>query len=362
MRSASPGGGAALAGLLALMATAGAQELSLTSFSHRGTLKWSYPTNRIIEYRLQGATDPGDQNWSDIGCTLSPTGTVMTAPVPMAFRVKARLMVPESMVLIPGGVISGTNPLAPLETTNTWYPETYSHTVDSFYMDRYEVTRALWFEVRDWAVSNSYYIYVPPGLPDKPLNHPMIEVFFYDCVKWCNARSEKAGLDPVYYTNASLTAVFRSVWCTNLYVDESANGYRLPTDEEFQYAARGGLQSQRFPWGDEIQHARANYYSTNVYPYDTSPTRGLHPGTSEPSPPTLPVGSFAPNAYGLYDMAGNVSERVYTFIPGTGTRLHSVRGGSCVDRAELLRVGHMTSGDAYTADMDTGFRTVRSVP
>jgi formylglycine-generating enzyme required for sulfatase activity len=215
--------------------------------------------------------------------------------------------VPSGMVLIPGGTNSGTDPDY----------GAYSLTVDSFYMDRYEVNKALWDEVRTWAAANGYTD-LPAG-GGKAANHPVQTVSWYDCVKWCNARSQKAGRTPVYYTDAGMTQVYKTGAVLYTCVKTSANGYRLPSEVQWEYAARGGVANRRFPWGDTdtIHHARANYYSSISYSYDTSPTRGHHPTyNDETQPYTSPVGAFAANGYGLYDMAGNVWEWCYDWYPG----------------------------------------------
>src|ERR1019366_856521 len=142
----------------------------------------------------------------------------------------------------------------------------------------------------------------------KATNHPVNTLNWYDMVKWCNARSQQAGLTPVYYTDAGLTQVYTSGEVT-VYVNWAAKGYRLLTEAEWEKAARGGLSGQRFPWGNSISESQANYYgATGSYSYDLGLNGYNAAFATGGYPYTSPVGYFAANGYGLYDMAGNVFE------------------------------------------------------
>jgi len=127
---------------------------------------------------------------------------------------------------------------------------------------------------------------------------PMVEVSWYGSVAYCNWRSSDEGYESCYNL---------STWAC----DFTKHGYRLATEAEWEYAARGGLPGRRFPWNDpNISHSRANYYANpSSYTYDENLTSGYHPTWNDGIYPyTAPVGSFSANGFGLYDMAGNVYE------------------------------------------------------
>jgi formylglycine-generating enzyme required for sulfatase activity len=180
------------------------------------------------------------------------------------------------------------------------------HTVflNEFYIDQTEIVKSTWDDVYNWAIGHGYG-FENAGQTFGP-NHPVHSINWFDAVKWSNARSEREGLIPCYYTGPDQITVYRTGQTNlmNSFVRWGANGYRLPTEAEWERAARGGRRA-RFPWGDTISHIDANYWSDSASFYDVSATRGFHPlfQTS-----TSPVGFFRPNAFGLYDVIGNVAE------------------------------------------------------
>ncbi len=271
------------------------------------------------------------------------------------------------MILIPGGTISGTNPLAEGEShCEQFYPATYNITVDDFLMDKYMVTKGLWDDVRNDPATAQRGYEMPVGV-GQGASHPVLFISWFDAVKWLNARSELEGREPVYYLDAEYTQVFRSgsgishgnYW--EVYVRATANGYRLPTMDEWEYAARGGLESKRFPWGNSIDHGKANYHADNSrYEYDDGPFGGVyHPKGLETgsTPCTTPVDYFPANNYGLHDMSGNLDEWNYDWQASYVGSRRVIRGGGWDYSAFFCRVA--VRGDpppCYVGSV--GFRAV----
>jgi formylglycine-generating enzyme required for sulfatase activity len=246
----------------------------------------------------------------------------------------------RGMVKIPGGANSGTDPDF----------GAYSLMVESFYMDKTEVTYAHWQRVYKWAVAHGYSF--DNAGSGKGANHPVHTVSWYDCAKWCNARSEMEGRTPAYRVGG---AVYR-MGAYNPSVDLDGNGYRLPTTTEWEYAARGGSHGRRFPWGNTISHAKANYLGRPTwYSFDLS--SGGHPHYNDgTSPSTAPVAAFAANSYGLFDMAGNVWEWT-TSVSGSDK---CIRGGGCYDDGAYCRCSSVYwEWNLGRASIDGGFRAVR---
>ncbi len=239
--------------------------------------------------------------------------------------------------------------------------------VSAFAMDKHPVTKALWDDVYNWASTHGYSFEY--GAQGKAANHPAHSMTWYDAAKWCNARSEKEGRTPAYYTEAGLSTRYRTGQVAP-YVNWNS-GYRLPTEAEWEKAARGGASGQRFPWGNNITHSLANYYSNSGYTYDTSPTRGFHPTFNDGvSPYTSPVDYFSPNGYGLYDVAGNVWHWCWDWYgtyssgaqtdprgPSTGS-IRVLRGGCWISDAFYCRAVYRYYADPTDRRNGMGFRSV----
>ena len=252
--------------------------------------------------------------------------------------------------------------------------------VSAFYMDKYDVTEGLWQQVYTWAVAHGYSFDNSGSVNDgysKGPNYPVVVVDWYDCAKWCNARSEMEGRTPAYYTSAAQTTVYRtgdldlSSACVNW-----GAGYRLATEAEWEKAARGGLSGQRFPWGNTINESQANYYAyplslnSGGYSYDVNSYTGYNVNFATGNFNTSSVNSFAPNGYGLYDMAGNVWQWCWDWYgtyagvsdprgPASGSN-RVVRGGGWRDNAFSCRAAGRGYNFDYPADSygRAGFRSV----
>lgn len=177
---------------------------------------------------------------------------------------------------------------------------TSAHTVTiskDFYMGQYEVTYELWNEVKTWASAQETAWNVGSANKGVTTNdsytdwEPATNVSWYEAITWCNAYSEMKGLTPCYYSDSSYTTVYRDFSAKGyVYWNKSANGYRLPTESEWEYAAKGGVNQNTYTYSGSNTIGDVAWYSGN--------------SGSE----THPVGTKAANKLGIYDMCGNVRE------------------------------------------------------
>jgi formylglycine-generating enzyme required for sulfatase activity len=354
----------ARAGEARFFRTAGPVASTITAFRADGYVTWTNaPTNATFTVQtaqaLLGQTLTKWVDYLQVPATNPVTTHRLYDPHP-----------PTNMAFIPAGSFTmGDTFNDGVDAVGSAALPLHTVYVSAFYLDLTEVTKALWDDVKGWNGGNGY-VYNNAGSGKAP-SHPVQTVSWYDVVKWCNARSQKEGRTPAYYTDAALTQVYKTGQVAP-YVNWNA-GYRLPTEAEWEKAARGGVSGHRFPWSnvETITHSQANYNSSASYAYDVSPTRGFHPAFNDGvSPPTSPVGYFAANGYGLYDMAGNIFEWCWDWDgayssgaqtdprgPSSGT-YRVIRGGSWNSNAIRCRAAYRINNGPTGGNIYIGFRSV----
>ena len=375
-----------LAGLLSAVAMSEAQSNPVISYFDYGSgeLVFGEVDNATNYYVLRSSDIMTD--WSRISSALdviAPSGTgSVTCSVPVQaetvafFRVCAEVEQFTAPAITMVAIVSNQFLMGSAFPVDDYYLDespTHSVTLDAYSIGAYEITWDQWTAVRDWAVSHGYSLAEGSGVAG---DHPVNSVSWYDTVKWCNALSEMAGLTPCYTVTGSVYRAGATVPDCNW----QADGYRLPSDAEWEWSARGEYGGRRFPWIDPmINHTHANYVANNQYSYDDSPYDDFtyHPTfVTEIEPFTSPVGSFLANGSGLYDSAGNVAEWCWDWYdayyysenpvdnphgPDTGTD-RSIRGGGWHSDAFYCRVSARMLAGPDEAYIDVGFRICRTAP
>ena len=214
------------------------------------------------------------------------------------------------------------------EDNTSSYPDDTIYSRDwstpGFSMGQYLVTWELWETVHYWADSANYRFsrvgnqggayrdYNSTNLEPRPIGnilHPVTLVSWRDVVVWCNAYSEMDGKDPVY-RDSNGEPLRDSRLAIELLVDRAKttgkNGYRLPTPEEWMYAAKGAQPSNTSPWTDKWPGTDV-VLEMPYYFWAHSPELAGNGGIKQ----TGEVGSLRPNSIGLYDMTGMVRHWVW---------------------------------------------------
>lgn len=251
----------------------------------------------------------------------------------------------DDFVLVQGGTFQMGSPEDEPERSSD--EVLHSVTVGDFYMAKTEVSQEDYQAVM--------------GLNPSEMqgdNLPVTNITWYDAVQYCNKLSELQGLTPCY-----------SISGTTVTWNQDADGYRLPTEAEWEYAARAKTTTP-FHFGDYVHNSDANCY--NAYGYNNDASGNWVNGSDAYLRRTVAVDQYPANAYGLYNMHGNVAEWVWDWYGAYGSEAVTnpsgpengsakiVRGGGWNDHPKHIRSAYRGAQPADIGLYSIGIRPVRS--
>jgi len=227
--------------------------------------------------------------------------------------------------------------------------------ISDFYISKYEVTQKEWVKIM--GINPSAF---------KGDNQPVEMVSWYDCVEYCNKRSIKEGCQPYYDIDKykkdtkNKSELDSIKWIVT--INEKANGYRLPTEAEWQYAASGGEMSKDYKYSGSNKLDEVGWYWKNS---GDSTLTGSWAWTEieKNNSSTKPVGLKNPNELGLYDISGNVREWCWEWYKDFEVEsgyFRIWRGGGWIGGEHACRPSYRGKFEANGKGPDQGFRVCRS--